>query len=120
MQPSDWYLVTQKDFHRAGGRALFNHHASLESALKVAYPEYPWDPQRFPTPHGYWRDINNQRMELERIGRQLGVKEVQSPPLCVEYFFSLWNLCEILMCACSVMDCADVRFVLCCFCFCSF
>lgn len=54
-------------------------------ATAVAQPQI--DPtETLPRVHlrGYWKDIENQRRELERIGEKLGVKEV-------------WDMCRQLL-----------------------
>ena len=75
---TDWYLVTKREVKRAGGREVFDQYRSMGEALKATFPEFTWDTTRFPTPPGYWRMPTHQRQVLERIGKDLGVKEVSA------------------------------------------
>src|SRR5690606_10752133 len=50
---------------------------SVYEMLKKVYPEHEWDPLRFgKVPQGYWHNLDNQRKFLDRIGEELGVKEL--------------------------------------------
>jgi len=81
IQPSDWYKVTRKDILDRNGGRLFNHYETLFDALKHVYPNYSWE-YRKDTPllrqvkDGYWDNVNHQRILLQRIGQELGIKEV--------------------------------------------
>jgi len=78
LQLSDWYGITRKEITQRGGSALFNHYPSLEQALRTVYPDFPWQSMRFSDkqPKGHWADMKNQRELVEKIGVELGVKEV--------------------------------------------
>ena len=45
----DWYNITSKDIHKAGGGTLINalYKGSLHKALKVAYPHHDWKIWKF-------------------------------------------------------------------------
>lgn len=72
--------MTKKAVQDLGGAGLFNHHSSLESALRVAYPDVEWQPPKFieykRAPRGYWLHRSTQKARLKKIGKELGVKEV--------------------------------------------
>jgi len=62
-----------------GGRAVLLRYASLGHALQELYPQHEWDLTKFIKtrfPAGFWNDVNNRRTVLDKIGLQLGVKEV--------------------------------------------
>src|SRR5690606_12641352 len=70
---NDWYSVTAADVHKYLGS--IKKYGSLYDALKKLYPNHNWDPIRFSrVPQGYWTDVNTQRLALEKLGKQLGVK----------------------------------------------
>jgi hypothetical protein len=50
-------------------------------ALAAAYPEYPWDPSKFPNHHskGFWKNPENQRSVLEQTFPQLKDKTATVP-----------------------------------------
>jgi len=82
-QLSGWYNVSRKQIERRGGSRLFGHHPTLLSALRAAYPTYPWNRDNFSerrgtgrVPRGHWANIDNQKEFIERVGKELGVKEV--------------------------------------------
>ena len=71
--------MSKYEVKREGGSGIFSYHPTLGVALKAIYPEYDWDELRFfETRHRGLADINNQRELLEKIGKELGVKEVTS------------------------------------------
>ena len=73
----DWYTVSR---HEVCNKLRFiskQYRNNLLSALKDIYPHFNWDSSRFKhVIHGHWTDLNNQRNQLEQIGKQLGVKEL--------------------------------------------
>ena len=79
---SDWYRVPRKVFlQQEGAHGLLQHYnSSIVDLLNTVYPEYPWVASEFvqsgPLPRGWWKDVQNQREFLERIGPKLGVKQV--------------------------------------------
>src|SRR5690349_15479205 len=96
------------EIERRGGMGLFKYHPSLRSALQAAFPDYPWQPERFvfrkqsefrprrgvlnpaalrpstvprliARPNkGEWADHQAQKQFLEAIGASLGVTEVMN------------------------------------------
>ena len=82
MQLSDWYGITRKQVKEKGGRCLFFQHTSLADLLKACYPDFVWQQSKFreegSTPHGYWDNAKVKREWLDKIGPQLGIKEVVS------------------------------------------
>jgi len=82
MQLSDWYGITRKQVKEKGGRCLFFQHTSLADLLKACYPDFVWQQSKFreegSTPHGYWDNAKVKREWLDKIGPQLGIKEVPS------------------------------------------
>jgi len=72
---------------QGGKGALRWHHSSLAEMLREVYPDYPWRPSRFASISeqtrarrrkiGSMRGIENQRLVLSHIGRQLAVNEVR-------------------------------------------
>ena len=82
-QLSGWYNISRKEIERRGGSRLFGHHPTLLSALRAAYPTYPWNRDNFSerrgtgrVPRGHWANKDNQKEFIERVGKELGVKEV--------------------------------------------
>jgi hypothetical protein len=44
-------------------------------ALAVAYPEHKWRvPHRHYKPHGYWKDVDNQRKFLDQLASKLNIQ----------------------------------------------
>jgi hypothetical protein len=71
----DWYHVSARNIHHK--LSFLKKYGSLFAALKTFYPHHNWDPLRFSVvPKGYWSDEKAQKDALERLGRQLGVKEL--------------------------------------------
>ena len=73
-----WVFSIFKSIHSLGGSGLLQHkYASSPSLLIMAmYPEYSWVPWEFEhVPKGYWDDLNFHRKFLERISKQLKIKE---------------------------------------------
>ena len=80
--------MAKSDVVVQGGKgALRWHHSSLAEMLREVYPDYPWRPSKFATISeqtrarrrkiGSMRDVENQRLVLSHIGRQLAVNEVR-------------------------------------------
>jgi hypothetical protein len=70
----DWYSVPAMSVLR--GLNFMKSHRSLFNALKKFYPDHNWDPLRFSRiPKGSYTQ-SMQRAALERLGKQLGVKEL--------------------------------------------
>ena len=53
----------------------------MEEALRIIYPEYPWEGWKFGeagrVASAYWRDVANQRQFLDAIGKRLYVDRVK-------------------------------------------
>jgi len=82
-QLNEWYSVTKDDIRsKNGGNLFLKKYPSLPKALKEIYPTYEWDTERFSktlrVPKGFWKDHQNQRDALDRIGNELGVEKVSS------------------------------------------
>lgn len=70
--------MTRKQITQLGGRGLFEHYSSLAQILRKVFPNHPWQPLEFNRAKAEsWKDLTNQRLLLEQIGDQLGVKEVR-------------------------------------------
>jgi len=68
-----------------GGAGLLNHYASLADVLRVIYPDYPWEPERFrrvqgKTPLGFWKDKSNLIKALDTAEEKIGIKKVPTSP----------------------------------------
>ena len=87
-QLSDWYTIQRVDVQKHQGASVLSYYSSLREALQRLYPEYPWEPSRFfrasRASRNHWRDVNNQKEMLERVGKQLGVQQVRG----IEYLCS--------------------------------
>ena len=79
-QLADWYSISRKDVVKNGGRRIFNCYRSLPQALQTIYSDFEWDSTKFeqkkPRRKGLWHDKSYQRHQIERIGTELGVKQV--------------------------------------------
>ena len=74
--------MTRKQITQLGGRGLFEHYSSLAQILRKVFPNHPWQPLEFNRAKAEsWKDVANQRLLLEQIGDQLGVKEVRPTSL---------------------------------------
>lgn len=73
----DWYKFTSVEFRK---RALFinkYYNGSLPEALQHLYPEHNWDPLLFQRPpRGHWKSEHNQREHLNKLGKELGVRDL--------------------------------------------
>ncbi len=85
----DWYNITVKEFHQAGGGTLFPRYGSMVKLLTTLYPEYPdltlpltssynWDMSKFRmyidhVARGYWDNMDNQRRKMEEISSKLRI-----------------------------------------------
>jgi len=78
-----WYKVSNKTLIENGGKALLYHHnSSLFQILKSVYPDFPWDPLKFPqAPRNHWTSIENQKLFMDELAKKLGInlegKEVE-------------------------------------------
>lgn len=77
---SSWYSVPRKTVEKRGGSGLFYHHATLGTALKSAYPDYPWKTEKFlelgRVPRGYWTD-KTLLAALNKVEPKMGISKVQ-------------------------------------------
>jgi hypothetical protein len=74
---NDWYSVDRKTITRELSFISNIYKGSLYTTLKEIYPQHDWNPLKFTkVPKGYWKDANTQRTALEKIGSELGVKEL--------------------------------------------
>jgi hypothetical protein len=76
-QLDDWYSV-DADTVRSELSFIYRYYNnSLYTALKELYPQHEWNPLKFSyVPLGYWRDTSAQRDALEKLGINLGVKQL--------------------------------------------
>eukprot|EP01122_Echinamoeba_exundans_P005084 TRINITY_DN15262_c0_g1_i1.p1 TRINITY_DN15262_c0_g1~~TRINITY_DN15262_c0_g1_i1.p1 ORF type:complete len:380 (+),score=37.42 TRINITY_DN15262_c0_g1_i1:113-1252(+) len=83
-----WYSV-KRNSHWAIDKLCRDSSMSLESLLRVTYPDHPWQPWRFPyVPHGYWEQVENQRLFLDWAIEQLSKEK--SPPKETSKKLALW------------------------------
>jgi hypothetical protein len=78
-EPSNWYLVTTRDFADNGGSGLLRHHYqdSVSNAVMQTFPHHAWLPWKFKlTPRGYWNSIENQRKFVDWFAAEHGIKNV--------------------------------------------
>jgi len=65
---------------KKGGGGILTAHSTLEAALRIAYPEFPWDSLSFGTErrptNGFWKDLEHQRALMDKIGQTLKIQEV--------------------------------------------
>ena len=75
---SDWYAVSPEAIKYRGGQMLFRYYPSLESLLQAVYPNHSWESSKFEEKEvrGKWKLVANQRHLLDKVGPDLGVKEV--------------------------------------------
>ena len=65
---------------KRGAQGLFRIHDTLCHALQAVYPEFTWEASRFSEVErqspGFWSDVKNQRDLMDKIGKDLGIKQV--------------------------------------------
>lgn len=85
-QMTDWYGVSRREVLSLGGKGLFRYYSTLEKALRVAYPDFPWDSAAFKninkTPSGHWKKKDNLLEALKAAEQKMGLTKV--PTLLVE------------------------------------
>ena len=63
---------------------MFDRYISLDNALQAVYPEFAWQPSRFNAGgklrKGFWQSVANQRDFLDKLGKELGINQVDSLP----------------------------------------
>lgn len=68
----NWYKVSARKYREVG--TLHQRFGSRLKLLQAAYPDHPWDAQRFERKVQYhWRSLENQRSMIERLGEKLGI-----------------------------------------------
>ena len=81
-QLSDWYGIPRTRLEECGGKSLFKLHSSLESLLRVVYPDFDWQSSRFHAawkmPSGYWSDSSNVMKALDKAEATIGIKQVSN------------------------------------------
>ena len=72
----DWYKISKKDIINNDGGGLLHYYNCSPSRLVISvYPEKNWLPWKFtPTPMGYWNDIENHKIYMDWLGKELGYK----------------------------------------------
>jgi hypothetical protein len=71
----DWYNMSAATVRTE--LSFIQKYGSLFNALKSLYPQHNWDPLRFSrVPQVHWNDEGTHRDALERLGKELGVKEL--------------------------------------------
>jgi hypothetical protein len=70
----EWYTVSRHKVYKLMP-SIHYHYGNLFNALKHFYPEHVWSKHRFKTaPHGFWNDLDNQRVKMEQIAKELNIK----------------------------------------------
>lgn len=76
--PEKWYLINPEDLKNIPfASELVNHYGDLYKALSSVYKDanfLPWKFVHFNIPHGFWKDVSNQRLFLQTLGEKLGYK----------------------------------------------
>jgi len=77
-----WYSVSVRKLIEHGGAGILKRHGGSLSAILVSiYPDHNWDLRRFLRPPiNYWRDVKNQRLFMESLGRTLNFLEANPTP----------------------------------------
>jgi len=72
-----WYSVKMATVASEGGSGLLSLYGrSLFALLSAVYPEYRFDPFKFPkVPRKFWQSKENQLRFLEEAGKKLGIQE---------------------------------------------
>ena len=79
--------MPRKEVASRGGWRVFQNggHNNLEEALRVIYPEYPWQTERFlahgRAGRGFWRDKKNRLKAIDMAEVELGIRQVCYMPL---------------------------------------
>ena len=61
------------------GRNLLLFFPSIEAALKIGFPEVPWESSRFladSMPRGFWKEDQNLMKVLTKAEQKLGITKV--------------------------------------------
>jgi len=81
-KPKDWFSINRHEVEKCGGRSLFKIYRSFPEALQVIFPDLRDSlveaqiQQTSRAPAGFWQNKEHQKQLIERVGKELGVKEV--------------------------------------------
>ena len=74
-KPEHWYNIRKEIISKNGGSNLLSryYNNSPQLFVKSMFPEETWDTKKFAQViNGYWKDIENQKYELELLANELG------------------------------------------------
>jgi len=66
---------------KSGGWSVLKKAGSLQKALAAAYPDFPWESNKFieasgRNPMGHWKDDANLYQAIENAATKLGISQV--------------------------------------------
>jgi len=77
----DWYRVSVGEIEKLGGRQMLDQypHGNFCEVLKVIYPDYRWDGNRFAEDRTRWRRTERLKRLFSRMAEELRLNEVPPP-----------------------------------------
>ena len=100
LQHTDWLSITERQVLKRGGESfLLQYYTSLPHALKTLYPDLSWPEDRSKPPkppRKVWISLRRQKEFVEKIGKELGVQQVQHflTPSLPHIFFLLAQMSD--------------------------
>ena len=81
----DWYRIDPSQLIEKGGSSMLKEYfgGSLPKALKLIYPEFEWEENRFEYVNlkrfssGYWDFFENHKLFMDNVALQLGIKSME-------------------------------------------
>ncbi len=74
----DWYEISIEDFSKNCGYNLYQIYNSIIKIFETIYPNFNWLPWKFhKCPQGFWNDINNQRIYMNWLFKNLGYEKIE-------------------------------------------
>eukprot|EP01114_Cavostelium_apophysatum_P006045 TRINITY_DN1724_c0_g1_i1.p1 TRINITY_DN1724_c0_g1~~TRINITY_DN1724_c0_g1_i1.p1 ORF type:complete len:404 (+),score=49.64 TRINITY_DN1724_c0_g1_i1:149-1360(+) len=91
----DWYTVAYSSVKKIVPSLFEAHSGSLANILMAAYPEHPWEPERFRSrtlrlnsaesdskipkrrPSGFWKSVDNRKNFLEDMAERLNLRSLE-------------------------------------------
>ena len=71
--------MSPKQIVKAGGEPLLKEYTTIENVLRKFHPYFPWESSRFSSPKRIgWGSLLNQRLFLEKVAKELTLKQVNS------------------------------------------
>jgi len=71
----DWYKVKSSDFKSS---IIGEFNSSYQALIKDTYPDFSWDIDKFfRVPNNYWNDVNNHKLEVEKIKKKLVITNME-------------------------------------------